>query len=260
MSAKIVKSKKKEIVKVIHGTLLKTNIRAQCASAAPPLGPMLGQRGLNVANFCKDFNKDTSHIVNGAVLPTRISIKPDRSYDIEICSPATSWLLMQAAGITRGKTSKNEIVGKLSVKHIYEIAKVKSKDKVLVGVPLKEICQQIIRTCRIVGIEVQKNDLNPQELKDFLDQRKVTVSAQLKELSDKKAAKMRNDEELTDQCPPGLKRCINVFTVLRNPSILPSWKPSYWTTAYNQYRAMRELFNNDEVAQIVPINHDLSIV
>uniref|UniRef100_A0A0K0DUX6 Bestrophin homolog n=1 Tax=Strongyloides stercoralis TaxID=6248 RepID=A0A0K0DUX6_STRER len=70
----------------------------------------------------------------------------------------------------------------------------------------------------------------------------------------------KGDKDLTDQCPPGLKRCINIFTVLRNPSILPSWKPSYWTTAYNQYRAMRELFNNDEVAQIVPINHDLSVV
>uniref|UniRef100_A0A0N4ZG45 Uncharacterized protein n=1 Tax=Parastrongyloides trichosuri TaxID=131310 RepID=A0A0N4ZG45_PARTI len=69
-----------------------------------------------------------------------------------------------------------------------------------------------------------------------------------------------SEKYLTDQCPPGLKRCINVFTVLRNPSILPSWKPSYWTSAYNQYKAMRELFNNDETAQHVPVNHDLSIV
>uniref|UniRef100_A0A0K0G0L0 Phospholipase C n=1 Tax=Strongyloides venezuelensis TaxID=75913 RepID=A0A0K0G0L0_STRVS len=72
--------------------------------------------------------------------------------------------------------------------------------------------------------------------------------------------KKSDDHELTDKCPPGLKRCINVFTVLRNPSILPSWKPSYWTAAYNQYKAMRELFNNDDIASIVPVNHDLSIV
>uniref|UniRef100_A0A0K0DUX7 Large ribosomal subunit protein uL11m n=1 Tax=Strongyloides stercoralis TaxID=6248 RepID=A0A0K0DUX7_STRER len=190
MSAKGLKLKKKELVKVVHGTLLKTNIRAQCASAAPPLGPMLGQRGLNVANFCKDFNKETNHIVSGALLPTRISIKPDRSYDLEICSPATTWLLKKAAGIERGKSSPDEVVGKLSVKHIYEIAKVKSKDKVMVGVPLKEICQQIIRTCRTIGIEVQKEDLNPQELKDFLDQRRTEVASQLQDLADKKAAKM----------------------------------------------------------------------
>uniref|UniRef100_A0A0N4ZG44 Large ribosomal subunit protein uL11m n=1 Tax=Parastrongyloides trichosuri TaxID=131310 RepID=A0A0N4ZG44_PARTI len=190
MSGKAARIKKKEVVKVIHGALLKTNIRAQCASSAPPLGPMLGQRGLNVANFCKEFNKDTSHIHTGTLLPTRISIKPDRSYDLEICTPTTTWLLKKAAGIERGKSSKDEIVGKLSVKHIYEIAKVKSKDKVMVGVPLKDICIGIIKTCRTIGIEVQKEDLNPEELKAFLENRREIVAGQLKDIADKKAAKM----------------------------------------------------------------------
>uniref|UniRef100_A0A0K0G0L1 Large ribosomal subunit protein uL11m n=1 Tax=Strongyloides venezuelensis TaxID=75913 RepID=A0A0K0G0L1_STRVS len=190
MATKVAKAKKRDIVKVIHGTLLRTNIRAQCASAAPPLGPMLGQRGVNVSNFCKDFNKETSHIVSGVILPTRISINPDRSYDLEICSPASSWLLKKAAGIERGKSTHDEVVGMLSVKHIYEIALVKSKDKIMVGVPLEDICKKLILTCRSIGIKVQKDDLNPEELKRFLDQRKETVSAQLQELADKKAAKL----------------------------------------------------------------------
>uniref|UniRef100_A0AC35TNU2 Ribosomal protein L11 n=1 Tax=Rhabditophanes sp. KR3021 TaxID=114890 RepID=A0AC35TNU2_9BILA len=190
MSAKAARLKKKDVVKVIHGIVLKTNIKAQCASAAPPLGPMLGQRGLNVSNFCKDFNKETGHIKAGAVLPTRITIKPDRTYDLEICSPATTWLLKKAAGIERGKQLVDDEVGRLSVKHIYEIALVKSKDKVLHGVPLKDICQQVIKTCRTMGIVVQKEDLNVEEMKQFLDKRRVDVAAQLKEWTDKKAAKM----------------------------------------------------------------------
>ncbi|VDM62522.1 unnamed protein product [Angiostrongylus costaricensis] len=191
MSSKAVaRVRKKEVVKVIHGALLRTNIRAQMASAAPPLGPQLGQRGLNVANFCKEFNKETGHIKPGVVLPTRISIKPDRTYDLEICTPTTSWLLKQAAGIARGKESKDEIAGKLSVKHIYEIAKVKSKDKCLQGVPLELICRYIVKQCRTIGIQVQREDLDPVELKSFLDERRKIVAEQLKAHADKKAAKM----------------------------------------------------------------------
>lgn len=160
------------------------------ASAAPPLGPQLGQRGLNVANFCKEFNKETGHIKPGVPLPTRISIKPDRTYELEICTPTTSWLLKQAAGIARGKQNPGEVAGRLSVKHIYEIAKVKSRDKCLQGVPLEIICRQIVKQCRTLGIEVQHEDLDPAELKKFLDERRETVAEQLKALADKKAAKM----------------------------------------------------------------------
>ncbi|WKY02781.1 hypothetical protein Q1695_016226 [Nippostrongylus brasiliensis] len=186
----VARVRKKEIVKVVHGALLKTNIKAQMASAAPPLGPQLGQRGLNVANFCKEFNKETGHIKPGVPLPTRITIKPDRTYDLEICTPTTTWLLKQAAGIARGKQNPGEVAGKITVKHIYEIAKVKSRDKALQGVPMEVICRQIVKTCRTLGIQVQREDLDPVELKKFLDERRVIVAEQLKALADKKASKM----------------------------------------------------------------------
>ncbi|KAI6223465.1 hypothetical protein M3Y95_00893000 [Aphelenchoides besseyi] len=191
MAANLVKKgRKKDVVKVIHNTFLKTNIRAQMASAAPPLGPQLGQRGVNVANFCKDFNRNTEHIKPGVLLPTRIDIKPDRTYDLEICTPTSSWLLKRAAGITRGSESRHETAGMISVKHIYEIAKIKSKDKVLVGVPLKNICMQLIKTCNNMGIKVQHEDLDPTTLQAFLDERRDVVKAQLQAFADKKAAKM----------------------------------------------------------------------
>ncbi|KAE9554046.1 hypothetical protein FO519_002742 [Halicephalobus sp. NKZ332] len=186
------RARKKEIVKVIHGPLLKTNIKAQMATAAPPLGPQLGQRGLNVANFCKDFNKETGHIKPGTLLPTRITIKPDRTYELEICTPMSTWLLKRAAGIRRGSQfgASGEAAGILSVKHIYEIAKIKSRDKMLVGVPLKNICEMLLETCRTMGIKVQRDDLDPIELQKFLDDRKKIVAQQLQEWADKKAAKM----------------------------------------------------------------------
>ncbi|GMS87295.1 hypothetical protein PENTCL1PPCAC_9470 [Pristionchus entomophagus] len=182
--------RKKEVVKVVHSALLRTNIKAQMASAAPPLGPQLGQRGINVANFCKEFNKETGHIKPGVPLPTRILVKPDRSYELEICSPTSSWLLKHAAGIRRGSQMPDEIAGKLSVKHIYEIALVKQKDKALVGVPLQDICRNLVKQCFTLGIQVQKEDLNPEELTKFLEERREVVSGQLQTLADKKAAKM----------------------------------------------------------------------
>ncbi|MFH4984659.1 hypothetical protein AB6A40_011368 [Gnathostoma spinigerum] len=109
---------------------------------------------------------------------------------MEICSPATTWLLKRAAGIRRGKQEAGEVVGKLSVKHIYEIAKVKSKDTCLQGVPLEDICKMFLITCRTIGIEVTREDLDPVEYKAFLEKRKEIVDRQLKEIADKKAAKM----------------------------------------------------------------------
>uniref|UniRef100_A0AC34QUR1 Mitochondrial ribosomal protein L11 n=1 Tax=Panagrolaimus sp. JU765 TaxID=591449 RepID=A0AC34QUR1_9BILA len=193
MASKVVsRTRKKDVVKVVHGTLLRTNIRAQMATASPPLGPQLGQRGINVANFCKDFNKETGHIKPGTILPTRVSIKPDRSYELEICSPMSTFLLKRAAGIRRGSQfgSAGEVAGILSVKHLYEIAKIKSRDKTLVGVPLQEICQMLVKTCRTMGIKVQYEDLDPVEYGKFLEERREIIAKQLQEWADKKAAKM----------------------------------------------------------------------
>ncbi|KAI6176757.1 F-box/SPRY domain-containing protein 1 [Aphelenchoides bicaudatus] len=189
MATKVVKGKKLA-PKVIHNTYLSVAIRAQMASAAPPLGTQLGQRGVNVQNFCKDFNARTEHIKPGALLPTRIDIKPDRTYDLEICSPMSTWLLKRAAGINRGGDTAQDIAGKLSVKHIYEIAKVKSKDRTLVGIPLRDIVHALLITARSVGIKVQNEDLDPVELKEFLDNRREVVAAKLKAFADLKASKM----------------------------------------------------------------------
>ncbi|KAL3083197.1 hypothetical protein niasHS_010999 [Heterodera schachtii] len=169
---------------------LNAQIKAQMASAAPPLGPSLGQRGVNVANFCKEFNNLTSTIRFGTNLPVSIHVKPDRTYEIDISTPTTEWLLQQAAGIRRNRQEEGEIVGMISVKHVYEIAKVKSQDKSLIGVPLKEICQLVIERADSIGIKVQNEDLDPEEYRKFLEHRQEVVQRQLEEIAKQEEAKL----------------------------------------------------------------------
>ncbi|VDK65360.1 unnamed protein product [Onchocerca ochengi] len=183
--------RKKPVIKIIHNPLYKAIVKAQMATAAPPLGPILGKRGINVANFCKDFNRATSNIKPGTPLPIRVTIKPDRTYDMEICTPTSMWLLMRAAGIRRGATNpRKEISGMITVKHIYEIAKIKANDKCLIGVPLKLICEQLIKTAHTIGLKVVREHLDPVEYRKFLEERKLTVDRELKKIEEEKAAKV----------------------------------------------------------------------
>ncbi|KAK6045369.1 hypothetical protein COOONC_17126, partial [Cooperia oncophora] len=115
-------------------------------------------------------------IFPGVPLPTRISIKPDRTYDLEICTPTTSWLLKQAAGIARGKQNPGTFT-------------FNTPAFVFFFLPVHDM-QQIVKQCRTLGIQVQREDLDPVELKQFLDKRREAVAEQLKALADKKAAKM----------------------------------------------------------------------
>ncbi|ESO87719.1 hypothetical protein LOTGIDRAFT_97481, partial [Lottia gigantea] len=93
---------KKIIPKVTHHPFMKTDIPAAMASAAPPLGPQLGQRGIQIAAFCKEFNERTANIKKGIPLPTRITVFPDRTFVLEIHNPPVSFFLKQAAGCLKG--------------------------------------------------------------------------------------------------------------------------------------------------------------
>ncbi|XP_023945748.1 39S ribosomal protein L11, mitochondrial [Bicyclus anynana] len=184
------KSMKKVADKIDHSSKLRTDIPAGMAAPGPPLGPMLGQRNINVPAFCKDFNERTANIKPGIPLPTRVKMNPDRSYQLVIHQPPASYFLKQAAGINRGAMEPvRETSGKITLKHLYEIAKIKSQDPTLDFKPLKEICTMLIGTARTCGIEIVR-ELDPQEYGEFLNQRKLAVEEQKKLLQEKREAKM----------------------------------------------------------------------
>lgn len=87
------------------------------------------QRGINIAAFCKDFNERTKDLKPGIPLPCRVFVNADRTYNLEIHSPPATFLLKQAAGIQRGAMFPGkETTGKITLKHLYEIAQIKLKD------------------------------------------------------------------------------------------------------------------------------------
>lgn len=146
--------------------VVKLTLPAGQAAPSPPVGPRLGQMGVNIMQFCKDFNAATASYVDGTPVTTKIIAYNDRSASFTLRSPPVSFLLKRAAGIEKGANSPgHEVAGKVSLKHVYEIAKIKQKDRHLSHLPLKAICKSILSTARTCGIEVERP---PQAILDAL--------------------------------------------------------------------------------------------
>ncbi|XP_029635591.1 39S ribosomal protein L11, mitochondrial isoform X2 [Octopus sinensis] len=169
---------------------LKPIIPCGKAVAAPPLGPRLGQLGVAIGTFCRDFNEKTAHFKPGIPMRTKITVNPDRSYQLDLLTPPTSYFLKQAAGIEKAAmVGGGEVSGKLTLKHIYEIAKIKSEDPAFLGQSLQNICKGLIGTCRSCGIKVVPS-LDVEEYTEFLEERRAFVKAEEERLEELKQAKM----------------------------------------------------------------------
>ncbi|KAK5169152.1 mitochondrial 54S ribosomal protein YmL19 [Saxophila tyrrhenica] len=167
-----------QIVKLIVG--------AGQASPSPPVGPALGSKGVKSMDFCKEFNARTTNYTPGTPVPARVTVRPDRSFTFELRTPPTASLLLAAAGVNptknklkgagntpgphsklglegRGKASFASAVpgnagmgsvGSVSLKHVYEIARIKQGETRLAGVGLEGLVKSVIAQAGSMGVVV----------------------------------------------------------------------------------------------------------
>lgn len=134
--------------------IIKLQIPAGKANPSPPVGPALGQRGLNIMEFCKLFNAATQGIEPGLKIPVQITAYTDRSFTFVTKSPPASILLKKAAGIEKGSSVPNKTkVAKLQRSHLENIAKTKEAD--LSAGSIDAAIRSIAGTARSMGIEVE---------------------------------------------------------------------------------------------------------
>jgi large subunit ribosomal protein L11 len=132
---------------------VKLQIPAASATPAPPVGPALGQHGVNIMEFCKAFNAETKNL-SGLVIPAVITIYNDRTFSYILKSPPAAILLKQAAGIAKGSPIPNqEKVGKVTKAQVKEIAERKFKD--LNSDTVEQAMKIIEGTARSMGITVE---------------------------------------------------------------------------------------------------------
>ena len=133
---------------------LKLQVPAGKANPSPPVGPALGQRGINIMEFCKAFNARTAEMEVGAPCPTVISYYQDKSFTMEIKTPPASYFLKKAAKLQSGsKRPGRDTAGSVSVAQVREIAEAKMKD--LNANSVEAAMQIILGSARSMGIEVK---------------------------------------------------------------------------------------------------------
>ena len=141
------------MAKKIAGTM-KLQVPAGKANPSPPVGPALGQRGLNIMEFCKAFNAKTQEMEAGAPCPTIITYYVDKSFTMDIKTPPASYMLKKAAKVKSGATTPSrETVGSVTVKQVKEIAEAKMKD--LNAIDIEGAVKIIMGSARSMGIEVK---------------------------------------------------------------------------------------------------------
>ncbi len=133
--------------------VVKLQIQAGKANPAPPVGPALGQHGVNIMAFCKEYNEKTSREA-GTIVPVEITVFEDRSFTFVLKTPPATELLKRAAGVDKGSSAqRREKVGSVSRDQVREIAELKLKD--LNAFDLDAAMKMVEGTARSMGIEVR---------------------------------------------------------------------------------------------------------
>ncbi len=141
------------MAKKIQG-YLKLQVPAGSATPSPPIGPALGQRGLNIMEFCKSFNAASQEIEKGSPVPVTITIFQDKSFTFKMKTPPASYLLKKAAGLKSGsKEPGKSVAGSVSAAQVREIAESKMKD--LNANTIEQAVLMIEGSARSIGLKVE---------------------------------------------------------------------------------------------------------
>jgi len=133
---------------------VKLQVPAGAANPSPPIGPALGQQGVNIMEFCKQFNAQTQKLEKGLPIPVIITVYSDRSFTFIMKTPPAAVLIRKAIGIEKGSGTPNTAkVGKISRKQLEEIAKLKTPD--LTAADLDAAVRTIAGSARSMGVDVE---------------------------------------------------------------------------------------------------------
>jgi len=141
------------MAKKVNG-YIKLQVPAGSANPSPPIGPALGQQGVNIMEFCKQFNAQTQKMEKGLPIPVVITVYSDRSFTFVMKTPPASVLIRKALGIEKGSGAPNtNKVGRISRKQLEEIAKTKTPD--LTAADLEAAVRTVAGTARSMGVDVE---------------------------------------------------------------------------------------------------------
>jgi large subunit ribosomal protein L11 len=141
------------MAKKVNG-YVKLQVPAGQANPSPPIGPALGQQGVNIMEFCKQFNAQTQQVEKGLPIPVVITVYSDRSFTFIMKTPPASVLIRKAIGIEKGSSTPNTAkVGKISRKQLEDIAKTKTPD--LTAADLDAAVRTIAGSARSMGVDVE---------------------------------------------------------------------------------------------------------
>ena len=133
---------------------IKLQVPAGSANPSPPIGPALGQQGVNIMEFCKQFNAQTQKLEKGLPIPVIITVYSDRSFTFIMKTPPAAVLIRKAIGIEKGSGTPNTAkVGKISRKQLEEVAKMKQPD--LTAADLEAAVRTIAGSARSMGVDVE---------------------------------------------------------------------------------------------------------
>lgn len=141
------------------------HVRLRCpagnAKPGPAIGQSLGPLGINMADFCKQFNERTEPVyVKDTELSVQLAAFSDRSFEFNVRTPPTSWMIKRVVGMKKGPDAPNleRPTAYITPEAVYEIAKIKQQDDMRWHLPLEGIARSVIGTCRTLGVAVRESD------------------------------------------------------------------------------------------------------